>query len=321
MDRRILLKTLGALGSGAFVTSCASHPAGRIRSAPAASALPVLVSRDRIIRTVVGLRPYRPGGFVLQTTVVDGKPIIHNYGHGGAGITLSWGCAQLAAEEALLAPYRECAVIGCGVIGLTTAVVLQRRGFRVTIYARDLPPRTTSNVAAGLWLPESVGDRFPELEQLETGQHRFPRAYVSRYMCLQIQSPVFLAAIERDFRLHGGAIVVQESHSLRDVLGLPQPLILNCTGLGARELVGDTGLFPVKGQLTVLLPQPEINYDIGIDDDLYMHPRPDGIFLGGTFERGAWSLEANDSESERIFKEHQGFFGEMRKLRRAQLHR
>ena len=61
---------------------------------------PVKVSRDRIIREVVGLRPYRPEGFVVDAERAGNKFLIHNYGHGGAGITLSWGTASLASDLA-----------------------------------------------------------------------------------------------------------------------------------------------------------------------------------------------------------------------------
>src|SRR5688572_11927916 len=50
----------------------------------------VNVSPDRVIRTVVGLRPFRPTGFVLKSEKIDSKSVIHNYGHGGGGISLSW---------------------------------------------------------------------------------------------------------------------------------------------------------------------------------------------------------------------------------------
>src|ERR1700749_3615103 len=52
---------------------------------------PVRVSPDREIRTVVGLRPYRPSGFVVRAEKIGDTLVVHNYGHGGSGITLSWG--------------------------------------------------------------------------------------------------------------------------------------------------------------------------------------------------------------------------------------
>ena len=373
MNRRSALEVLGTIGYAALAGGCAPRVSpARVRSEIRPRIEPVRVSRDRVIRTLVGLRPYRPGGFVVRTDVLDGKPVIHNYGHGGAGLTLCWGSAHLAMEEALQTEHRDCAVIGCGVMGLTAGTLLQRRGFRVTIYARELPPHTTSNVAGGLWLPTSVYeegqasaafkaqfrraarlshwyfqelvgeyygvrwisnylasgepirrppwfaeliDLFPEREDIPPEGHSFPRRYVSRNATLQIHPPVFLPAVERDFRLAGGQIVVREFHSPGEVVALAQPLVINCAGLGSRDLFGDTALMPVKGQLTVLRPQPEVDYILGVDDiSLYMHSRPDGVLLGGTFERGVWSLDPNESESERIFRGHEAFFGSMRRL-------
>src|SRR5215467_5013564 len=90
---------------------------------------PVKVSRDRIIREVVGLRPYRAEGFVVDAERLGEKLLIHNYGHGGAGITLSWGTAALAValardfvgartarpQRGLRPAQRRFAVLGCGV--------------------------------------------------------------------------------------------------------------------------------------------------------------------------------------------------------------
>ncbi len=82
---------------------------------------------------------------------------------------------------------------------------------------------------------------------------------------------------------------------------------MNCTGLGARELVGDQELMPIKGQLSVLLPQPEIDYTV-LQDHYYMFPRRDGILLGGTFERGIWDLEPDREAEKRVIEAHQRIF-------------
>jgi glycine/D-amino acid oxidase-like deaminating enzyme len=50
---------------------------------------------------------------------------------------------------------KDIAVIGCGALGLTSALLLQRAGARVTIYAKELPPNVRSSMATGVWSPDS----------------------------------------------------------------------------------------------------------------------------------------------------------------------
>jgi D-amino-acid oxidase len=154
-DRRRFLQS--ALTASAFVLGGSGLPRPSFAAdSKSRHFFPVKVSRDRLIRTVVGLRPYRSEGFVVRPDRLGEKVVIHNYGHGGAGVTLSWGVAALAVEHARNIEENNFAVIGCGVIGLSTARLLQRRGKAVTIYAKDLPPETTSNVAGALWYPTSL---------------------------------------------------------------------------------------------------------------------------------------------------------------------
>src|SRR5215831_10444626 len=161
MDRRTLLKA-GSIAAIGFGFGCAPNRSVRV-AAPAAPLQPKRVvnlplidaSWDRVIRTTVGLRPHRDAGFVLRPDKLDAKMLIHNYGHGGSGMSLSWGTGLMAAELALMQESRRAAVIGCGVVGLTSARQLQRRGFDVTIYAMAVPPDTTSNMSLAGFTPTS----------------------------------------------------------------------------------------------------------------------------------------------------------------------
>jgi glycine/D-amino acid oxidase-like deaminating enzyme len=85
-------------------------------------------------------------------------PFVRNYGHGGCGVTLSGGTAARAADLACESAPRRAAVLGAGAVGLATARTLQERGVQVTIYAQEVPPHTTSDVAGALWSPVTLVD-------------------------------------------------------------------------------------------------------------------------------------------------------------------
>jgi len=144
----------------------------------------VNVSPDRVIRMIAGLRPFRPAGFVVRAEKLDDKLLIHNYGHGGAGITLSWGTGLLAVREAAGVEARDCAVIGCGVNGLSTARLLQQRGYSPTIYAKEMPPSVTSNVAGGLWEPASLFDQSSVMAEFRAQYAEAARLAFQRYQSL-----------------------------------------------------------------------------------------------------------------------------------------
>ena len=379
MNRRTAIKLggLAALGFGAG--GCAARTRVQTRPArPAISLAPVDVSWDRVIRTTVGLRPHRPSGFMLRADKVDAKTIIHNYGHGGAGMSLSWGTGFLAADLAMAHDDRRAAVIGCGAVGLTAARQLQRRGFDVTIYAMAVPPDTTSNMSLAGFTPTSglvdterrtpewddqfrraaevayrqlqllVGphygiswiDNYSPMDELrgddarpnlQTGlqpgaltlqpaEHPFPTKYAVRRPSIRIEPSIYLDAVLRDFLLFGGRVVIRKFDTPRDLASLGESVIVNCTGLGSRALFGDDELVPLKGQLVVLVPQAEVNYatnggrrnlpatpGIGI----HMMPRTDGIVLGGTSERGVWTMEPNEEERKRVVEGHMQLFAGM----------
>jgi len=355
MDRRTFL--LGA----AALPGCATTAA---RRASETGCLPrVDVSPERVIRTVAGLRPYRAAGFVARREALGDKALVHNYGHGGAGITLSWGSSRLAADLGLQGHNGPVAVIGAGVMGLTTARLVQEAGFPVTIYTAALPPDTTSNIAGGQWHPfghfrESavtsewreqfrraaeyswrrfqimVGDDygirwlptyaqgtepeapfipgFPPVNRvLRPDEHPFLGADVYRYDTLYVETGRFLRQMIRDAQIAGGAIAVRNFATRADVAALPERLVFNCTGLGARALFGDEQLRPARGQLAVLLPQPEIRYAYALREG-YMFPRADGILLGGTFELDQWSTTPEPDAIARILASHRRLFAGLR---------
>ena len=368
MDRRTLLKTGGVAALGFGLRGCATRTGRPTR--PMVNLAPVDASWGRVIRTTVGLRPHRPSGFVLRAEKLDAKTVIHNYGHGGAGLSLSWGTGALAADLALEHDARSAAVLGAGALGLAAARQLQRRGFDVTIYAMAVPPDTTSNKAWGGFTPTSgllsddptpewsaqfrsaaeiaynqlqllTGrdygiswiDAYTTRKQLPTteesddreesallpahlqtgreilypGEHPFPTPYATRRPTIRIEPSIYLDAMLTEFRRFGGGIVIRKFDTPRDLMTLEESLIVNCTGLGSRDLFSDEELMPVRGQLTFLIPQPEVDYGYGC------MPRSDGIALGSTRERGVWSLEPDEEARRRIVERAIERFSAMRR--------
>src|SRR5256885_1933482 len=161
MNRRAALKTLGPAAGAFLLDGCVRRGSEGVPGHP-----PELLHLPRVdvrpeleIRTVVGLRPFRPSGFVVRAENVGDKLVVHNYGHGGGGVTLSWGTSELAARLVREASGARVAVLGSGAVGLATSRLLQERGYSVTIYAKDLPPNTTSNTAGAQWYPFLVYER------------------------------------------------------------------------------------------------------------------------------------------------------------------
>jgi glycine/D-amino acid oxidase-like deaminating enzyme len=149
LNRRGLLQTSLA----AALAGCSTKPDSSFE--PAAPLAPIRARTDRIFDIAVCLRPFRPAGPRVETERLGDVLVVHNYGHGGSGWSLSWGSSARAVRLAMQASPTEVAVIGCGALGLTSAILAQRAGARVTIYARDQLPETTSARATGEWTPDS----------------------------------------------------------------------------------------------------------------------------------------------------------------------
>ncbi len=350
-----------AAGSAALLSGCAT--VGTHRSATCSPLVPVKVDSSRVIRTMAGLRPYRREGFVVRQEQLGEKRLVHNYGHGGGGITLSWGTSKLAAELGLQGHSGRVAVLGSGVVGLSTARLVQEAGFQVTIYAAALPPDTTSNIAGGQfhpfavfhegdvtpefmaqftraldyswrryqimvgedygirWLPTYVESDSPEAKvianfpplnrMLSPSEHPFPLDGVRLYDTMYVETGRYLRQMIRDVQIAGGRIEVRRFAAPADIASLPESLVFNCTGLGSRDLFGDQDLHPIRGQLAILEPQPEVRY-AAQGQFGYMFPRADGILLGGTFERDVWDTTPDPAAIAGIIASHKRFFESFR---------
>jgi D-amino-acid oxidase len=119
--------------------------------------IPIRADMDRIFRITVCLRPFRAAGPRQDVERIGDKLVVHNYGHGGSGWSLSWGSADVVVRRAIEASpgLQECAVLGCGALGMTAALTAQRMGLRVIIYAKERPPYVRSARATGSWTPDS----------------------------------------------------------------------------------------------------------------------------------------------------------------------
>lgn len=229
-------------------------------------------------------------------------------------------------------------VVGCGVSGLSCAIRLRESGLDVQIWTRDLPPNTTSNVAAAIWYPyraypealvtgwaavayrvflDLAGvpqsgvrmvrgvelferpvpdpwwrDALPSFRRARADE--LPAGYVDGYAVEVpvIETPRYLRYLVARFQASGGAIVSREVADLAEPLAAAD-VVVNCSGLGARELAGDGSLFPIRGQVARVPPLDGGRFLIdehGAGGLTYIVPRSDGWVLGGTAEEGVDDL-------------------------------
>lgn len=338
---------------------------------PASPRLPPLhADPQHVMKVTVCLRPFRPAGPRLEAERFGDKTVVHNFGHGGSGWSLSWGCADEAAALARSSGATSFAVIGAGVIGLTTALRLVETGADVTIYAHEFPAETRSARATGVWSPSSrigladavapdfaarwegwartaypvhqqmvglVGDPvefLPQYEVDDPGTPRGPRAtrdflHLHRNV-RDLQPPwreltgaanpfapretarghgmVYNVASYSDrlaqmFMLRGGRMVRRAFPDRAAVLALPEPVIVNCMGYGAKAIWGDAAMVPVCGQIAWLVPQPEARYTVYYDH-VSAVSRRDGVIVQYTgpnddFGYGDASEATDPAETER----------------------
>ncbi len=239
-------------------------------------------------------------------------------------------------------------VVGCGVSGLTTGICLLEAGHRVTIWARELPPQTTSNAA--VWLPfkafpvervtawgKTAFQRFKALQaeresgvfmadvlDLKTvasadpwwvsavenfrhaGQDELPPGYADGFAfeAPVIDTQVYLDYLLRRFQAHGGQVYQRSIVNLSEAF-VQSAIVINCTGLGARELVGDRDLHAARGQV-VRVRHNGFRRVLVDEHNLvqltYIVPRTHDIVLGGTYEEQNDSIEIDPEMTRAILR-------------------
>lgn len=243
---------------------------------------------------------------------------------------------------------KDILVLGSGVSGLSTGILLLKEGYNVHIWAKDLPPNTTSNIAAAFWYPYLCNPRdkatkwsgftlkylkqnaledsksgcikrmVTELFEEKVGEpwwrdavdsysrpneDELPAGYVDGYKteAILMDTSKYMEWLVAQYKELGGTVEQREVSDI-DQAFESHGVVVNCTGLGSRELFGDEDVYPVRGQVVVV--KPNGTEDVLADDEgrnsmAVIIPRINDIVLGGTVQANNWSLEvdANDTES------------------------
>lgn len=241
-------------------------------------------------------------------------------------------------------------IIGCGISGLTTGISLLQEGHSVHIWARELPPGTTSNIAAAIWYPykaypidkvtawgKAAFQQFKRLQHIEgcgvfmatflelkpipsadpwwvtavesfrhAAKEELPPGYPDGYVfeAPVIDTRVFLDYLMQQFQAQGGQITQHAISNLAEAFE-QSAIVVNCSGLGARELVGDRDLHPARGQ-TVRIKHNGFRMGLldeeGVNKLAYIVPRTSDIILGGTYEEHNESAQVDPAETQAILR-------------------
>lgn len=244
----------------------------------------------------------------------------------------------------------DAVVVGCGVVGLSTALRLRQTGRSVCILTADPPERTTSNLAAAVWYPTEFGEQgsvldwarrtfevFYELsgdlasgvvmrdtlmllrstadapwwapavggvERADPLTLAQPYCDGYRFVVPLVEMPIYLPWLFDRFVASGGVVKQGAIRSLQQAAAYAD-MVVNCSGMGARELCGDTAVVPARGQV-VRVQNPGLELSLRDEGNpkgrTYIHPRTHDCILGGTFEVGNWDTTPDPKTAAEILE-------------------
>jgi len=139
---------------------------------------------------------------------------------------------------------------------------------------------------------DRLADLVPHSRELSMGEHPFPVASARMVPQMTFNVAEYARQLTGAFLLEGGRIVQRTFHHPSELASLPEPVVVNCTGYGARALFGDESVIPVRGQIAWLTPQPELTYALNFRA-ISMVPRHDGIVIqaNGTSQMVGYGVE------------------------------
>ena len=127
---------------------------------------------------------------------------------------------------------------------------------------------------------EMVKDLVPIQQAMPAGTHPFRAPFVRQTTTMMYNVADYFHQLESDFQLAGGRLVPLELHGPGDFSKIKEKTIINCTGFGARDLLKDESVIPVRGQIAWLLPQAGVNYGVQYGH-VSLLARRDGIVVQG----------------------------------------
>lgn len=241
------------------------------------------------------------------------------------------------------------ALVGQGVIGLTTAEVLLEAGHTVTIYSKNDNSNTASYGAGAYWWPHKAWPqeritawsdvsyktyeilaeipgsgismyphyRYSEgedetryaleltrnVQMLSTDELPFFAIHAFECLLPVIDVPVYMPWLLNRVTTLGAIFVTKSLQSLTE-LESEADFIVNCSGLGARSLVNDNNVYPIRGQVVRVEKSCEIEACIRMVHRepvlTLILPRSNDILLGGTVNEHSDSTIATTEETEEI---------------------